>query len=192
VVRAALSEIDNIALTCDCPFWRWNGPEYHAKTEDYMLGQPQGTAAPPDIRDPDRVYYLCKHAYSVLVRLDDFVSDVVDENWGLDDEELLDVIDRDWDKLEAQAQVSLEDVEPEEIKLQWEAVEAIEPEDEDEEEEEAEGEEPEEEPEAEEVEEPEEIEEEPEPEEEIEEPEEEEEEEVEEPVEEVEKQIEEK
>lgn len=117
-VQAFLSDIDQVALSCDCPFWRWNGPEYHAKSEDYMLGQPFGTAGPPDVRDPDREYFLCKHAYAVLKRLDGFVNDIVDENWDLDEKELLDEVDENWDELSTAAEVPLEDLESDDVTLE--------------------------------------------------------------------------
>ena len=130
-VQAALSDIDKVALSCDCPFWRYNGPEFHAKHNAYMLGQPFGTAAPPDIRDPDRKYFLCKHAYSVLKRLDDFVQEVVDENWEMDDEDLLKQVDEDWDRLEGVAEIPTDELEDEDldIEIDWEEEpEEIEPE----------------------------------------------------------------
>src|SRR5512135_1860826 len=122
VVQASLSDVDKVALSCDCPFWRYNGPEFHASQNSYMLGQTFGTAAPPDVRDPDRKYFLCKHAYSVLKRLDDFMEEIVDENWDKDDEEILDVVDEDWDRLEGEAEVPIEDIEEEnpEIEIDWE------------------------------------------------------------------------
>jgi hypothetical protein len=121
-VQASLSDVDKVALACDCPFWRYNGPEFHAKHNAYMLGQPFGTAAPPDVRDPDRKYFLCKHAYSVLKRLDDFVQEVTEENWDLDDEEVLDKVDEDWDRLEPVAEVPIEDLDDDDldIEIDWE------------------------------------------------------------------------
>jgi hypothetical protein len=123
-VRALLSEVDQVALNCDCKFWQYNGPEYHAKRQQYMLDPQHGTAAPPDVRDPDRKYWLCKHAYATLRRLDSFVQDVVEENWDLDDKELLDTIDDNWDRLEGVAEVQLDDIEEDEdIQVDWEDIE---------------------------------------------------------------------
>ncbi len=116
-VQAALSDIDHVSLSCNCNFWRWNGPEFHAESNNYMLGQPFGTAAPPNIRDPDRKYYLCKHAYSVLRRLDNFVAEVTEENWELDDEELLDVVDEEWDRLEGAAEIPAEELDEDELDI---------------------------------------------------------------------------
>jgi len=112
-VRASLSEIDEIALSCSCPFWRWNGPEYHAKHHDYQLGEPRGTASIPRVRDPKGQYWLCKHAYSVIKRLDHFVGEIVDKGWLTDEEELLEKIDENWDKLAASTEIPLEEIEEE-------------------------------------------------------------------------------
>jgi len=117
VVKASLSEIDEVAMSCDCGFWRWNGPEFHAKQKDYMLGSPRGTAGPPDIRDPDRKYWLCKHTYAVLRRLESFVEEIVEENWALDDNELLNVIDSEWDRVAGAVDIPLEEVEAEDPTL---------------------------------------------------------------------------
>ena len=121
-VQASLSDVDKVALSCNCPFWRYNGPEFHAKHNAYMLGQPFGTAAPPDVRDPDRKYFLCKHAYSVLKRFDDFVQEVADENWELDDDELLDQVDEDWDRLEGVVEIPTDELDDDDIDIEidWE------------------------------------------------------------------------
>jgi hypothetical protein len=145
VVQAGLSDIDHVALSCDCNFWRWNGPEFHAKNNDFMLGQPAGTAGPPNVRDPKRQYWLCKHAYAVLRRLDAFVVEIVNENWEETDDELLRRVDDEWDRMEGAANVPLDELEDEDVDVDWESdtdeelLERIEPgwdsdEDEDEEE----------------------------------------------------------
>jgi len=113
MVRAVLSEIDEITMTCDCPFWRWGGPEFHAKTQKFLLGKPRGTAEPPDVRDPDREHWLCKHSYAVLRRLEHHVQKVVDEHWEMDDEDLLGVIDAEWDRLGQESAIPLEEIEAE-------------------------------------------------------------------------------
>ena len=121
-VQAKLSDIDQVSMSCNCPFWRWNGPEFHAKENSFMLGQPFGTAEAPNVRDPDRKFWMCKHAYAVLRRLDNFVQEVVDENWDKDEEDLLDTVDEEWDRLEGAAAVPLEEVEEEDIPIDidWE------------------------------------------------------------------------
>jgi hypothetical protein len=128
-VQASLSDIDDVALSCNCPFWRYNGPEFNAKTNRFMLGQPYGTASPPNVRDPERQYWLCKHAYAVLKRLDHFVQEVIDENWELDDKELLSKIDEEWDRVEGAVEVPIEEAEADDIDIDFEEEpEEIEPE----------------------------------------------------------------
>jgi len=61
----SLSALD-VKVKCNCPFFIYNGPEYQAKTDNYLLGNPGGTATPPDIRDPNRAFYICKHIASVF------------------------------------------------------------------------------------------------------------------------------
>ncbi len=117
-VRASLTDLDHVAMTCDCAFWRYNGPEYHAKSSGYMLGLPHGSAAPPDIRDPDRKYYLCKHTYAVLKRLDEFVSQVVDDDWDGDEQELMQKVDESWDQMSGVAQVPIEEFE-DDVVVDW-------------------------------------------------------------------------
>jgi hypothetical protein len=56
----------DLDIKCSCPAWRWLGPEYHAKTEDYIDGKPIGTASVPVIKDPTGINRVCKHVASVL------------------------------------------------------------------------------------------------------------------------------
>ena len=65
------SKLD-LELSCSCPAWRWQGPEYHAKEKKYQLGKPRGTASPPDIRDPDRIHPVCKHVAAALALTKDW------------------------------------------------------------------------------------------------------------------------
>ncbi len=55
-------------VACSCPAWRWQGPEFHSTTKKYQDPKTplQGTATPPNIRDPDRVNKVCKHVAAVL------------------------------------------------------------------------------------------------------------------------------
>jgi len=124
IVKASLSDLHHVAITCDCPFWQWNGPEYHAKKNGYLLGEPHGTASPPDIRDPERKYWLCKHAYAVTTRLDSFTKEIAAENADLDEEEVLKKVDDNWDKLEGVVQIPLEQAEDaDDVDVEWEEIE---------------------------------------------------------------------
>lgn len=65
---SAQGERDNLDLhlTCSCDYWVYQGPEFHAKNEDYLLGSPRGSAERPEKRDPNGSHKVCKHVYSVL------------------------------------------------------------------------------------------------------------------------------
>lgn len=56
----------DLELSCSCLAWKWLGPEYHAKSEGYLLGKPEGTASTPDVRDPERDNRVCKHVAAAL------------------------------------------------------------------------------------------------------------------------------
>lgn len=74
MVRLKAERIGNIVrlakmqlrISCSCPAWRWLGPEYHAKKEQYIDGRPVGTASSPDVKDPERDNRVCKHVAAVL------------------------------------------------------------------------------------------------------------------------------
>jgi len=55
-------------VACSCPAWRWQGPEFASTTKDFQDPKVplQGTASPPDIRDPERHNMICKHVAAVL------------------------------------------------------------------------------------------------------------------------------
>lgn len=67
-VSVSLTGVD-IHMSCDCPFWQWQGPEHWASTEDYLYGSPRGTASKPIVKDPNSEHRLCKHAVAVLNRI---------------------------------------------------------------------------------------------------------------------------
>ena len=58
-----------LRLKCDCPFWRYYGPDFWAKQQKYLEGKPAGKATYPDVRDPGGRNGLCKHATAVVVHL---------------------------------------------------------------------------------------------------------------------------
>jgi hypothetical protein len=60
-----LSKMD-LDVTCSCPAWRWQGPEHHSQREEYLLGDPRGTASVPVIRDPGNINRICKHMYAAV------------------------------------------------------------------------------------------------------------------------------
>lgn len=56
----------NVEVSCSCQAWQWLGPEYHSKSESYLLGKQRGTASEPNIRDPERDNRVCKHVAAAL------------------------------------------------------------------------------------------------------------------------------
>jgi hypothetical protein len=56
----------DLSLSCNCKGWVFQGSEYHAKKNKYLLGKAKGTATAPSQRDPRGENRLCKHAYAVL------------------------------------------------------------------------------------------------------------------------------
>ena len=56
----------DILVTCNCPFFRWQGPEHWAKVDKYLYQNPIGTASDPVQQDPQGVKKICKHAVSAL------------------------------------------------------------------------------------------------------------------------------
>jgi hypothetical protein len=67
------SKLD-LELSCSCPAWQWQGPEFHSTgghllpgpVPEYQLGALMGTASTPNIRDPERQNFICKHVAAVL------------------------------------------------------------------------------------------------------------------------------
>lgn len=55
-----------VQVSCNCNFFRWQGPEHWAKQNDYLLGKPVGTASQPIIRDPAQNHWACKHVIAAL------------------------------------------------------------------------------------------------------------------------------
>jgi hypothetical protein len=64
-----LSKMD-LDMSCSCNAWRWLGSEHHAQREEYLNGEPRGTASVPVIKDPQGINRVCKHVATVL----DFVK----------------------------------------------------------------------------------------------------------------------
>ncbi len=68
-VNIEIDTDDNIYLNCTCGFWTYQGCEYHAKKDGYLLGNPKGTATEPKEKDPEGKNRLCKHTYAVLDKI---------------------------------------------------------------------------------------------------------------------------
>jgi hypothetical protein len=61
-------EKHHVQVSCSCPFFQWQGPEYWAKANAYLYGAPKGTASKPDVKDPSGKHWACKHVVAVLNR----------------------------------------------------------------------------------------------------------------------------
>lgn len=59
-------EDPDLFLKCDCPYWRFQGSEYHAYENNYLFGTPIGSLEKPVKRDPQGTHKICKHVYAVL------------------------------------------------------------------------------------------------------------------------------
>lgn len=55
-----------IRVSCDCDFFRWQGPEHWARTNGYLYGKPRGTASAPTEKDPKGDHWMCKHVAAAL------------------------------------------------------------------------------------------------------------------------------
>lgn len=62
----------DVRISCDCNFWRWQGPEHWAKAGGYLYGRAVGTASQPVIRDPNGQHKACKHVVAVLQQAADY------------------------------------------------------------------------------------------------------------------------
>lgn len=56
----------DVLVSCDCDFFRYQGPEHWASVNKYLYGRPRGTASAPSERDPSGTNALCKHAVAAL------------------------------------------------------------------------------------------------------------------------------
>ena len=54
---------------CSCPAWRYWGPSWHSTRDRYRLPKVPREDRSPDVRDPARVNYLCKHGVRVGERM---------------------------------------------------------------------------------------------------------------------------
>lgn len=70
----------DVFVSCSCPFWRYQGPEYWAKKGDYLYGRPRGTATAPDVRDPAGKHAACKHVLAVFKKVR--AQGSVEPRWG--------------------------------------------------------------------------------------------------------------
>lgn len=55
-----------VKVSCDCDFFRFQGPEHWAKSNGYLYGKPRGTASAPTEKDPKGKHWACKHLMAAL------------------------------------------------------------------------------------------------------------------------------
>lgn len=54
-----------VKVSCSCPFWKFYGPDFNAKVNDYLLLPQKSDGSAPDKNDPQRKNKICKHVYVV-------------------------------------------------------------------------------------------------------------------------------
>jgi hypothetical protein len=66
VIRKNAKSLKSLDLKvgCSCNFWKWQGPDYHAATNDYLDMSPRSNGSPPDDKDPTGKNRVCKHVYA--------------------------------------------------------------------------------------------------------------------------------
>ncbi len=63
--RSTLVWEQNITTMCGCPAWLWWGSQWNAVKAKYQYGLPIPKLLPPNINDPEREKFACKHVISV-------------------------------------------------------------------------------------------------------------------------------
>jgi len=56
----------DLRVSCECEFWRWQGPEHWAKVGNYLYGGARGDLSKPNIMDPRSIHRVCKHVAACL------------------------------------------------------------------------------------------------------------------------------
>lgn len=66
--KGGLKEIKKaqVRVSCDCDFFRWQGPEHWAHANNFLYGKPRGAATNPTEKDPKGVHWICKHVAAAL------------------------------------------------------------------------------------------------------------------------------
>jgi hypothetical protein len=64
---------DDVRVSCNCGYFKFWGPDYNARENDYSLRK-MSNLQPPDIRDPDREHNICKHIYAASKVLVDYIK----------------------------------------------------------------------------------------------------------------------
>jgi hypothetical protein len=72
-----------VRVSCTCDFFRFQGPEHHAKNNDYLYGKPRGTATSPKEKDPSGKHWACKHVLAALTKVSKYRT-ASETGWVLD------------------------------------------------------------------------------------------------------------
>jgi hypothetical protein len=64
---------DDVRVSCTCGYWKYWGPDYNSVENDYNLRK-MSDGSPPDIRDPHREHWICKHTYAASRVLVDYLK----------------------------------------------------------------------------------------------------------------------
>jgi len=56
----------HVLVSCNCPSWYYYGAQWNADSEHYLYGDIHMKLAPPDQKDPDRNFLVCKHILSCI------------------------------------------------------------------------------------------------------------------------------
>jgi hypothetical protein len=66
---------DDVKVSCTCGYFKWFGCDYNSREMDFNLRK-MSDGSPPDIRDPHREHWICKHIYAVSKVLIDYLTSV--------------------------------------------------------------------------------------------------------------------
>ena len=56
----------DITLSCDCKFFQYSGPKYHASKNGYLFNGSKEVISEPKQRDPNGINKVCKHIVAVM------------------------------------------------------------------------------------------------------------------------------
>lgn len=65
----SLRDLD-VKLRCTCGFFRWGGVAFHALKNNYLLGREPWAGISPNVRDPKKKNFVCKHLLAAIDYLD--------------------------------------------------------------------------------------------------------------------------
>lgn len=62
----------DVKISCDCPFWQYQGPDFNAQKEKYLEGDPKSRGEPVD-RSSLSKNKICKHVAAVREHIDSWL-----------------------------------------------------------------------------------------------------------------------